>query len=106
MPFFARLIVFCVLVGLAFIILPIQYRYIQGYITMLGNPLRLLVGHLFAVIGMVGAVGVSAYWMVASLRQNQKSKDQTPAPRSLHPTESRVDQPSLNLQRGRSERQK
>lgn len=106
MPFYVRLIIFCVLVGLAFIILPIEYRYIQSYIAMLGNPLRLLVGHLFAVTGIVGAVGVSAYWMVASLRQNQKSKDQTPASRSLQPTESRVDQIPSPLQRGRAERQK
>ena len=103
MPFFARLIVFCVLVGLAFIILPIQYRYIQSYIAMLGTPLKLLAGHLFAVLGILAALGISAYWVVVGSRE--KSKEATDLPTPISQGGNRINQASATVPHRKTERQ-
>lgn len=103
MPFYVRLIVFCVVVGLAFIILPIEYQYIQSYIAMLGNPLRLLAGHLFAVLGILAALGISAYWVVAGSRE--KSKEATDLPKPISQGGNQINQAMSDGPRRRTERQ-
>lgn len=103
MPFYVRLIVFCVLAGLAFIILPIEYSYIRSYILMLGYPLKILAGHLFAVLGILAALGISGYWVVAGSRE--KSKAATDLPKPISHGGNRSNQASATVPHRKTERQ-
>ena len=103
MPFYVRLIVFCVLIGLAFIILPIEYRYIHSYILMLGYPLKILAGHLFAVLGILAALGISAYWVFVG--SGEKSKEPADSPKSISQGGNRINQASATVPHRKTERQ-
>ncbi|MBI4747882.1 MAG: hypothetical protein HY774_05305 [Acidobacteria bacterium] len=103
MPFYVRLIVFCVLLGLAFIILPIEYRYIRSYILMLGYPLKILTGHLFAVLGILAALGISAYWVFVG--SGEKSKEAADSPKSISQGGNRINQATTTVPRRKTEHQ-
>lgn len=70
---------------------------------MLGNPLRLLAGHLFAVLGILAALGISGYWVVAGSRE--KSKAATDLPKPISHDGNRSNQASATVPHRKTERQ-